>query len=106
MKLKESISKDKALRHYTKADRMSLICQEGESIRHALVLFHDFQKKKQANLKKKIEETRSSLPVTPYARAIVETLRRNRVLLVAGDTGCGKSTQGKKDKEKGGSFLI
>ncbi|OBZ82768.1 putative ATP-dependent RNA helicase DHX34 [Choanephora cucurbitarum] len=93
MKLKESISKGKALRRYTKADRMSLLRQEGESIRHALVLFHDFQKKKQANLKKKIEETRSSLPVTPYARAIVETLRRNRVLLVAGDTGCGKSTQ-------------
>ncbi|KAI8375433.1 P-loop containing nucleoside triphosphate hydrolase protein [Blakeslea trispora] len=92
-KLKESISKGKTLRSYTKSDRMSLIRQEGESIRHALVLFYDFQKKKQANLKKKIEETKASLPVTPYARAIVETLRKNRVLLVAGDTGCGKSTQ-------------
>jgi HrpA-like RNA helicase len=68
--------------------------QEGELIRHALVLFQDFQAKKTANMKKKIEEHRAALPITPFANAIVQTLRKNRVLLIAGDTGCGKSTQG------------
>ncbi|KAI8083313.1 P-loop containing nucleoside triphosphate hydrolase protein [Gilbertella persicaria] len=93
IKLKESIFKDKAPKRYTSADRFNLMRQEGELIRHALVLFHDFQKKKKENLKKKIEETKAALPVTPYAPAIVETLKKHRVLLIAGDTGCGKSTQ-------------
>lgn len=75
---------------------MKVIRQEGELIRHTLILFQDFQNKKREKLKKKIEETRANLPVTPYANAIVETLKRNRVLLIAGDTGCGKSTQGKR----------
>lgn len=72
---------------------MSIIKQEGEFIRHALVLFHDFTEKKKRMLREKIEANRQLLPVTPFANAIVETLRKHRVLLVAGDTGCGKSTQ-------------
>lgn len=76
--------------------RMDRIRKEGAMIRHSLVLFQDFQSKKTANTRKKIEETRASLPVTPFANAIVQTLRTHRVLLIAGDTGCGKSTQGKR----------
>lgn len=74
--------------------RMDKVRQEGEMLRHSLVLFQDFQAKKTANMKKKIEETRASLPITPFANAIVQTLLTNRILLIAGDTGCGKSTQG------------
>lgn len=74
--------------------RMDKVRLEGEMLRHSLVLFQDFQAKKTANVKKKIEETRASLPITPFANAIVQTLLKNRVLLIAGDTGCGKSTQG------------
>ncbi|PHZ12771.1 P-loop containing nucleoside triphosphate hydrolase protein [Rhizopus microsporus ATCC 52813] len=90
--LKESVNKDKKPAT-VKRDPMSIIKQEGEFIRHALVLFHDFTEKKKRILREKIETNRQLLPVTPFANAIVETLRKHRVLLVAGDTGCGKSTQ-------------
>ncbi|KAI9484179.1 MAG: putative ATP-dependent RNA helicase DHX34-like protein [Benjaminiella poitrasii] len=93
LKLKESICKGKELKKAGKSNSMYVVREEGELIRHTLVLFHDFQKKKEKNLKKKIEETKSALPVTPYANAIVQTLKSHRVLLIAGDTGCGKSTQ-------------
>ena len=68
--------------------------EEGELMRHALILFHDFSQKKKEGVKEKIESGRKLLPVTPFANAIVQTLREHRVLLIAGDTGCGKSTQG------------
>lgn len=73
---------------------MNIVRQEGEMIRHTLVLFQDFQNKKREKTKKKIEETKAALPVTPFANAIVQTLKQHRILLIAGDTGCGKSTQG------------
>lgn len=74
---------------------MNIVRQEGEMIRHTLVLFQDFQTKKREGLKRKIKETKAALPVTPFANAIVQTLKQHRILLIAGDTGCGKSTQGK-----------
>lgn len=68
-------------------------------VRHTLVLFQDFQTKKREGLRKKIEETKAALPVTPFANAIVQTLKQHKILLIAGDTGCGKSTQGKLIQE-------
>lgn len=69
--------------------------EESETMRNAIVLFHDYYTKQQAATKAKIEKDRQNLPITKYEKAIVYTLRKHRVLLVAGDTGCGKSTQGK-----------
>ncbi|KAI8642814.1 P-loop containing nucleoside triphosphate hydrolase protein [Parasitella parasitica] len=93
LKLKQSVCDGKTLQKSTLAGRMNIVRQEGEMIRHTLVLFQDFQSKKRQGLKKKIEETKAALPVTPFANAIVQTLKQHRVLLIAGDTGCGKSTQ-------------
>ncbi|KAI8092632.1 putative ATP-dependent RNA helicase DHX34-like protein [Halteromyces radiatus] len=67
--------------------------QQSEVMRHALVLFYDFQEKKQSSLRKKLDQNREALPITPFANAIVHTLKEHRLLLIAGDTGCGKSTQ-------------
>jgi HrpA-like RNA helicase len=88
VKLKESIYRDKEHKDG------SVTKEEGELMRHALILFHDFSQKKKEGVKEKIESGRKLLPVTPFANAIVQTLREHRVLLIAGDTGCGKSTQG------------
>lgn len=87
VKLKESIYRDKEHKDG------SVTKEEGELMRHALILFHDFSQKKKEGVKEKIESGRKLLPVTPFANAIVQTLREHRVLLIAGDTGCGKSTQ-------------
>ncbi|GAA5815536.1 hypothetical protein MFLAVUS_009048 [Mucor flavus] len=88
LKLRDSINKGKVHNKDDCSGRMDKVRQEGEMLRHSLVLFQDFQAKKTANMKKKIEETRASLPITPFANAIVQTLLTNRILLIAGDTGC------------------
>ncbi|RUS16526.1 P-loop containing nucleoside triphosphate hydrolase protein, partial [Endogone sp. FLAS-F59071] len=67
--------------------------EESATLRHALILFDDFRRKKTAALREKIIKDRAALPIHPFAATICETLRQHRVLLVAGDTGCGKSTQ-------------
>jgi ATP-dependent RNA helicase DHX36 len=36
---------------------------------------------------------RASLPIAPYKQEIIDTIRKNPVVLIAGETGCGKTTQ-------------
>ena len=48
---------------------------------------HQFQKLR------KIRESQHNLPIYSYKRKIVDTVKEHQVVVVAGDTGCGKSTQ-------------
>ncbi len=41
----------------------------------------------------KIRRDQESLPIYQYKSHIVDAVRSNQVILIAGDTGCGKSTQ-------------
>ena len=55
--------------------------------------FIDFlQKDKFAKLKK-LRQTQANLPIAEYRQEILESLEKNQVIIIAGDTGCGKSTQ-------------
>lgn len=40
-----------------------------------------------------ILEDRAALPVNAYQQSVIDTVRRNRVTLIRGETGCGKTTQ-------------
>ncbi|KAH9284837.1 ATP-dependent RNA helicase A [Echinococcus granulosus] len=40
-----------------------------------------------------IREERNSLPVAAFSQQILETIARNQVTLIKGETGCGKTTQ-------------
>ncbi|MES1914125.1 MAG: hypothetical protein MHM6MM_006248, partial [Cercozoa sp. M6MM] len=42
---------------------------------------------------KKMKQVRDKLPIASYRREILETLEQQRVLVLCGETGCGKSTQ-------------
>lgn len=59
----------------------------------ALALFADFNDKKQRTLAAKILKDRSSLPIKTYQQQILDAVKLNPVVLVAADTGAGKSTQ-------------
>ncbi|KAJ3048899.1 DEAH (Asp-Glu-Ala-His) box polypeptide 34 [Rhizophlyctis rosea] len=61
--------------------------------RLALVMFEDFQEKKIAAMKEKIEKDRAVLPIKAFEQQIVDMVKNNRVTLIAADTGAGKSTQ-------------
>ncbi|KXS09241.1 hypothetical protein M427DRAFT_49751 [Gonapodya prolifera JEL478] len=67
--------------------------REIENIQMALKMFEGFKEKKRASLAEKIQKERDALPIKSYEEKIVEAVRSNQVVLVAGDTGCGKSTQ-------------
>jgi len=40
-----------------------------------------------------LKEDQNNLPIKQYEENIVYAVKSNQVVLVAGDTGCGKSTQ-------------
>ncbi|TPX35982.1 hypothetical protein SmJEL517_g01830 [Synchytrium microbalum] len=59
----------------------------------ALQLFQDYSVKKRTALEEKVTKDRAALPVYAFREQIVEAVKTNRVVLIAADTGAGKSTQ-------------
>lgn len=60
---------------------------------YILLLYLDFCQKRTFNKLKKLRENQASLPIAQYRQEIINTLQTHQVVIVAGDTGCGKSTQ-------------
>uniref|UniRef100_A0A9J7Y4J3 DEAH (Asp-Glu-Ala-His) box polypeptide 34 n=2 Tax=Cyprinus carpio TaxID=7962 RepID=A0A9J7Y4J3_CYPCA len=67
--------------------------QEITDCRLALLHFLDFNQKQSFNKLSKLRKEQKSLPIFQYRARIVELVRTHPVVVVAGDTGCGKSTQ-------------
>lgn len=61
--------------------------------RDVIVLYLDFKQKEKFNKLKKLRNMQANLPVAQYKDEIIETVKREKVVIIAGDTGCGKSTQ-------------
>ncbi|KAG4100829.1 P-loop containing nucleoside triphosphate hydrolase protein [Neocallimastix lanati (nom. inval.)] len=90
LRLKKLKSENK-LQHFNSRDEREK--DEHKNIKIALNLFADFKEKKLKNIKEKIKKVRDSLPIKAYEEEIVDAVKKNKVILIAGDTGCGKSTQ-------------
>lgn len=58
-----------------------------------IILYLDFKQKEKFAKLKKLRESQANLPVYRYKQEIIETIKNERVVIIAGDTGCGKSTQ-------------
>lgn len=69
------------------------VSQEVSDCRLALLHFLDFTQKQSFCKLVKLQREQKSLPIFHYRDRIVELVRSQRVVVVAGDTGCGKSTQ-------------
>ncbi|KAM4627481.1 putative ATP-dependent RNA helicase DHX34 [Polymixia lowei] len=67
--------------------------QEVTDCRLALLHFLDFNQRQSFGKLAKLRREQKSLPIFQYRERIVELVRRHPVVVVAGDTGCGKSTQ-------------
>ncbi|XP_075463161.1 putative ATP-dependent RNA helicase DHX34 isoform X3 [Ascaphus truei] len=59
----------------------------------AVLHYLDFTQKQSFGKLAKLRKERSSLPIFQYMERVVRVLREHQVVVVAGDTGCGKSTQ-------------
>ncbi|XP_055380241.1 probable ATP-dependent RNA helicase DHX34 [Condylostylus longicornis] len=58
-----------------------------------ILLYIDFKQKEKFNKLKKLREAQKNLPVYQYKNEIHDAIKKNQVIMIAGDTGCGKSTQ-------------
>ncbi|KAM4743028.1 putative ATP-dependent RNA helicase DHX34 isoform 1-T2 [Anableps anableps] len=67
--------------------------QEVSDCRLALLHFLDFSQKQSFGKLAKLRREQKNLPIFQYRDRIVELVRLHPVVVVAGDTGCGKSTQ-------------
>ncbi|XP_069500655.1 probable ATP-dependent RNA helicase DHX34 [Ambystoma mexicanum] len=61
--------------------------------RMAVLHFLDFTQKQSFSKLAKLQKEQSNLPIFQYRDKIVKMVRKHQVVVVAGDTGCGKSTQ-------------
>ena len=59
----------------------------------ALYMYEDFRQKQRFKQVAKVQRDRRALPIAPFEAEIVNAVRDHRVIVLAGDTGCGKSTQ-------------
>ncbi|TNN66622.1 putative ATP-dependent RNA helicase DHX34 [Liparis tanakae] len=67
--------------------------QEVSDCRLALLHFLDFSQRQSFGKLAKLRREQKNLPIYQYRDKIVDLVRRHPVVVVAGDTGCGKSTQ-------------
>ncbi|XP_038548307.1 probable ATP-dependent RNA helicase DHX34 [Micropterus salmoides] len=67
--------------------------QEISDCRLALLHFLDFSQRQSFIKLAKLRRDQKSLPIFQYRDRIMELVRHHPVVVVAGDTGCGKSTQ-------------
>lgn len=61
--------------------------------RRAVLHYLDFGQKQAFGRLAKLQRERAALPIAQYGNRILQTLKEHQVVVVAGDTGCGKSTQ-------------
>ncbi|GBL93068.1 putative ATP-dependent RNA helicase DHX34 [Araneus ventricosus] len=60
---------------------------------YIIQLYLNCLKKQQETKLKKLREAQENLPISKYRNEILRAVESHQVVLVAGDTGCGKSTQ-------------
>lgn len=61
--------------------------------KNVMILYLDFKQKEKFNKLRKLKDMQANLPVAQYKEEIIETIKNEKVVIIAGDTGCGKSTQ-------------
>ncbi|XP_064608809.1 probable ATP-dependent RNA helicase DHX34 [Liolophura sinensis] len=64
-----------------------------KQFKNMLLCYIDFKQKEKLSKLMKIRKDQKTLPIYQYKEMIVKMVKENQVVVVAGDTGCGKSTQ-------------
>ena len=67
--------------------------EEVKEAKRAVLLYEHFRQRKAMNKIRKMRADQQALPIAAFRDAIVSAVRHEQVVLIAGDTGCGKSTQ-------------
>ncbi|CAH2087005.1 unnamed protein product [Euphydryas editha] len=78
---------------YDEREKKKLDKKMFDSFLNIVSIYLDFKNKEKFEKLKKLRKAQSELPVTKYRDEIVAAVQNEKVVIVAGDTGCGKSTQ-------------
>lgn len=78
-------------RHFSGESQMSPL--RVKQFQEIIVVYLDFKQKERFAKVKKLRKSQKSLPIWKFKKALQGSLEETRVLIIAGDTGCGKSTQ-------------
>ncbi|KAL3314182.1 DEAH (Asp-Glu-Ala-His) box polypeptide 34 [Cichlidogyrus casuarinus] len=84
------------IRHLSTSSKQNKNTLSHENLAGIHLLFDmylDYLQKEKIKTLEKIRSDRSNLPITPFKQEILNLVKENSVILIAGDTGCGKSTQ-------------
>lgn len=78
-------------RHFSGESHVTLL--RIKQFQEIIVIYLDFKQKERFNKIKKLRKGQKSLPIWKFKKSLQSSLQETRVLIIAGDTGCGKSTQ-------------
>ncbi|KAK2718300.1 probable ATP-dependent RNA helicase DHX34 [Artemia franciscana] len=73
--------------------RVALRKSDIDDVKIIIQLYVNFLQKDKFSKLKKLRQSQKNLPIADYREEIVDAIQHNQVVIVAGDTGCGKSTQ-------------
>ncbi|XP_050502195.1 probable ATP-dependent RNA helicase DHX34 [Diabrotica virgifera virgifera] len=73
--------------------RVEISMDEFNDFLLVIKVYQDFQQKMSFSKLRKLKLFQNDLPIAQHKTEIIEKLKASRILLIAGDTGCGKSTQ-------------
>ncbi|KAG8448719.1 hypothetical protein GDO86_015696 [Hymenochirus boettgeri] len=91
--LEKSLSRHKHEKEHKSRDSREIPKERLEDFKMAVLHYLDFTQKQSFSKLAKLQKERSNLPIFQYRKKIVNMLQEHQVVVVAGDTGCGKSTQ-------------
>lgn len=80
---------------YSKDERTSgeLTREEFSEFKSILLFYVDFCQKQKFSKLVKLKKDQANLPISHFKDQIVDAIGGHQVIIIAGDTGCGKSTQ-------------
>lgn len=84
---------EKALFHDARRSSSSSDAEMQLQFQQLILIYLDFKQKEKFNRIKKLRQAQRALPIARFKEELRSSLDTSRVLIVAGDTGCGKSTQ-------------
>ncbi|GAU98245.1 LOW QUALITY PROTEIN: hypothetical protein RvY_09419-2 [Ramazzottius varieornatus] len=64
-----------------------------KTLHYAALCYVDFLEKQEFQKYQKLRAAQANLPISNYRGKILELIQANSIVIVSGDTGCGKSTQ-------------
>ncbi|KAK3098811.1 hypothetical protein FSP39_023323, partial [Pinctada imbricata] len=70
-----------------------LTIERVKQFKYILLHYLDFLQKQKFNKLKKLRTDQENLPIFQFKQKIIDMIGENQVVVIAGDTGCGKSTQ-------------